>query len=214
MKGERGIGVGATFAEVFLASTSSQLDEKVADLPYRRGPDQPSSSSLARRVRVQPLLLSLPLFVRYVRGHRRLDLFQGPWFLLWGRGEMADLWPDRFSLCLRAAVLSVCSLLSINVFSFPQCRLIIDPAGSVGPSGTGCDSDWKLVLGSAWLQLGPDTQLGGTPSVWSCLFPRVRRLLRSRPFFSPKPLKRPQSWSSHLAGAHERHAFEPQLWSS
>ena len=47
-----------------MASTSSQLDEKVADLPYRRGPDQPSSSSLARRVRVQPLLLSLLLFVR------------------------------------------------------------------------------------------------------------------------------------------------------
>ena len=47
-----------------MASTSSQLHEKVADLPYRRGPDQPSSSSLARRVRVQPLLLSLLLFVR------------------------------------------------------------------------------------------------------------------------------------------------------
>ena len=47
-----------------MASTSSQLDEKVADLLYRRGPDQPSSSSLARRVRVQPLLLSLLLFVR------------------------------------------------------------------------------------------------------------------------------------------------------
>ena len=78
MKGDRGIGVGATFAEVFLASTSSQLDEKVADLLYRRGPDQPSSSSLARRVRVQPLLLSLLLFVRGVRGHRRLDLFKGP----------------------------------------------------------------------------------------------------------------------------------------
>ena len=30
---------------------------------------------------------------------------------------------------------------------------------------------------------------------------------------SAKPLKRP-SWSSHLAGAHERHAFGPQLWSS
>ena len=29
----------------------------------------------------------------------------------------------------------------------------------------------------------------------------------------PKPLKRP-SWSSHLAGAHERHAFGPQLWTS
>ena len=27
-------------------------------------------------------------------------------------------------------------------------------------------------------------------------------------------LSRPQLWSSHLAGAHERHAFEPQLWSS
>ena len=47
-----------------LASTSSQLDEKVADFLYRRGPDQPLSSSLARRVRVQPLLLSLLLCVR------------------------------------------------------------------------------------------------------------------------------------------------------
>ena len=47
-----------------MASTSSQLDERVADFHYRRGPDQPSSSSLARRVRVQPLLLSLLLFVR------------------------------------------------------------------------------------------------------------------------------------------------------
>ena len=27
-------------------------------------------------------------------------------------------------------------------------------------------------------------------------------------------LSRPQLWSSHLAGAHERHAFEPQLWTS
>ena len=93
-------------------------------------------------------------------------------------------WRPARSACeryVRCAV-SVCSLCLI-MFSFPQCRLIIDPAGSVGPSGTGCDSDWKLVLGSAWLQPGPDTQLGGTPSVWSCLFPRVRRLLRSSPLF-------------------------------
>ena len=92
---------------------------------------------------------------------------------------MAERGSDRLGLCLKTAVLSVCSLCLLMFFSFPQCRLIIDPAGSVGPSGTGCDSDWKLVLGSAWLQPGPDTQLGGTPSVWSCLFPRVRRLLRS-----------------------------------
>ena len=143
-----------------MASTYSQLDEKVADLLYRRGPDQPSSSSLARRVRVQPLLLSLLLFVRWARGHRHLDLFKGPWSLLWGRGEMADRWPDRISLRLRAAVLSVCSLLLIM---FLPCRLIIDPGGSVGPRGTGCDSDWKLVL----LQPGLDTQFGGTPSVCS-----------------------------------------------
>ena len=49
---------------------SSQLDEKVADPHYRHGPGQPPSSSLARRVRVQPLLLFLLLFVRRVRGHR------------------------------------------------------------------------------------------------------------------------------------------------
>ena len=77
---------------------------------------------------------------------------------------MAKHWSDRFSLCLKAAVLSVCSLLKKM---FLPCRLIIDPAGSVGPRGTGCDSDWKLVL----LQPGLDTQLGGTPSVCSCIFP-------------------------------------------
>ena len=70
---------------------------------------------------------------------------------------MAERWSDRFGLCLRAAVLSVCSLCLLMFFSFPQCRLIIDPAGSVGPSSTWCDSDWKLVLGSAWLQPSPDT---------------------------------------------------------
>ena len=46
-----------------LASASSQLVEKMADLHYRRGPGQPLSSSLARRVRVLPLLVSLLLFV-------------------------------------------------------------------------------------------------------------------------------------------------------
>ena len=71
----------------FLASTSSQLDEKVADLLYRRGPDQPPSSSLARRVRVQPLLLSLPLFVRCVRALRHLDFFKVPWPPVGQRGD-------------------------------------------------------------------------------------------------------------------------------
>ena len=75
---------------------------------------------------------------------------------------MAVRWPGRFSLCLRAAVLSVYSLL---LKMFVPYRLIIDPAGSVGPRGTGCDSDWKLVL----LQPGLDTQPGGTPSVCSCI---------------------------------------------
>ena len=65
-----------------MASTSFQLDEKVADLLYRRGPGQPLSSSLARRVRVQLLPLSPLLFVRGVRPHRHLDLFKGPWPLL------------------------------------------------------------------------------------------------------------------------------------
>ena len=78
---------------------------------------------------------------------------------------MAERWTDRFGLCLTAAVLSVCSLLLIIMS--PVSRLLIDPAGSVGPRGNGCDSDWKLVLSSAWLQPGLDTQLGGTPSEWS-----------------------------------------------
>ena len=31
------------------------------------------------------------------------------------------------------------------------CPLIIDPAGRAVPAGTECDSDWKLVLNSAWV---------------------------------------------------------------
>ena len=65
---------------------------------------------------------------------------------------MAERGSDRLGLCLKTAVLSDCSLCLLIFFSFPQCRLIIDPAGSVGPSGIGCDSDWKLVLSGAWSQ--------------------------------------------------------------
>ena len=36
--------------------------------------------------------------------------FEGPWPLLWGRGEMAERGSDRLGLCLKTAVLSVCSL--------------------------------------------------------------------------------------------------------
>ena len=100
------------------ASTSSQLDEKVADPHYRHGPGQPLSSSLARRVRVQLLPLSPLLFVCGVRAHRLLDLIKGPWPLLWGRGEMAERGLVRFGLCLRSVVLSVCSLCLI--ISFPS----------------------------------------------------------------------------------------------
>ena len=53
------------------------------------------------------------LFFHSFVEYRRLDSFKGPWPLLWGRGEMADLCPDRFGLFLRVAVFSVCSLLSI-----------------------------------------------------------------------------------------------------
>ena len=74
------IHLGTAFLSLLfdVLSTSFQLDEKVADLLCRRGPGQPLSSSLARRVRVQLLPLSPLLFVRGVRGHRRLDLFKGP----------------------------------------------------------------------------------------------------------------------------------------
>ena len=92
-----------------LVSTSSQLDKKVADPHYRHGPGQPLSSTLARRVRVQPLLLSLLLFARRVRGHRLHDLIKGPWPLLWGRGEMAEHGLVQLGLCLKTAALSVCS---------------------------------------------------------------------------------------------------------
>ena len=57
---------------------------------YRRGPGQPLSSSLARRVRVHPLLLFLLLFVCRVRGHDLLELCNGPWLLSWSRGEMTE----------------------------------------------------------------------------------------------------------------------------
>ena len=132
-------------------------------------------------------------FVEYV-DIDALTFLKAPGPYCGAEGEMADLWPDCFSLCLRAVVLSVCSLL---LKMFLPCRLIIDPAGSVGPSGTGCDSDWKLVL----LQPGPDTQLGGAPSVWSCLFPRVRRLLRSSPLFllsSPLLSSFPRQWKASI----------------
>ena len=46
LKGDRGIGVGATFAEVFLASTSSQLDEKVC------GPRFTDADPTSHRVRL------------------------------------------------------------------------------------------------------------------------------------------------------------------
>ena len=59
-------------------------------------------------------------------------------------------------------MLSVCSLLLIMIVPY---RLIIDLAGSVGLRGTGCDSDWKLVL----FQPGLVTQLGGAPSVCSSI---------------------------------------------
>ena len=48
-----------------MASTSFQLDEKVANLRYRRGPGQPLSSSLARRVRV-PASSSISSSIRFV----------------------------------------------------------------------------------------------------------------------------------------------------
>ena len=96
---------------------SSQLDEKVVDPHYRHGPGQPLSSSLARRVRVQPLLLFLLLFVRRVRGHSLLDLIKGPWSLLCGRGEMAERGLVRLGLCLTQLCCQSVPL-SYNFFSF------------------------------------------------------------------------------------------------
>ena len=46
---------------------------------------------------------------------------------------MAERGSDRLGLCLKTAVLSVCSLFLL-MFPFPRCRLIIDPARSVGRS--------------------------------------------------------------------------------
>ena len=45
-----------------------------------------------------------------------LNYIMAPGPYLWDRGEMAERCSDRFGLCLRAAVLSVCSLLLI-IFS-------------------------------------------------------------------------------------------------
>ena len=204
--GVRGIGVVTTFAAVnfpyffffvFIKSSSPALRAQTRPaMEFGSGeeglrPDLLSpfsyffvvaSRGARRLLMVSALPLCPLLFGRGVRGHRR-PFFKAPGPYCGAEGRWRTLALTALSLCLTTAVLPVCSLCLLMFFSFPQCRLIIDPAGSVGPSGTGCDSDWKLVLGSAWLQPGPDTQLGGTPSVWSCLFPRVRRLLRSSPLF-------------------------------
>ena len=39
-----------------------------------------------------------------------------------------------------------CVAPGVSARCFSLCPLIIDPAGSVGPRGTGCDLGWKLVL--------------------------------------------------------------------
>ena len=142
-----------------MASTTFQLDEKVADLPYRRGPDSHrvrlwrggSASSLF-------FFLFFYSFVEYVDIDTSTYFkAPGPYCGAEGRWRIVGL---TVSASVRA-VLSVCSLL---LRMFLPCRLIIDPAGSVGPRGTGCDSDWKLVLPQP-----VDTQPGGTPSVCSCI---------------------------------------------
>ena len=58
---------------------------------------------------------------------------------------MAERGFDWLGLCLKTAVLSDCSLCLIMFFSFPRCRLIIDTAGSSGPSGTGAYTGWARV---------------------------------------------------------------------
>ena len=81
-------------------------------------------------------------FVEYV--HLDTSTYLKSPGLLWGRGEMAERWSDRFGLCLRAAVLSVCSLCLIMFFfssaSFNNC-----PSGSSGPRGTGAYTVWVRV---------------------------------------------------------------------
>ena len=134
MRGERGIDVGATFAAVnfpylfffvffVLVTCVTGADPASHRVRLWRGG---SASSLF-------FYLFFCSFVEYVD----IDA------LTYLKARM-DRWPDRFGLCLRAAVLSVCSLLLIIIS--PVCRLITDPAGSVGPRGTGCDSHLKLVL--------------------------------------------------------------------
>ena len=109
--------VGLRLSPLPLLSSMRKCGE--SGLHYRHGPGQPLSSSLARRVRVQPLLLFLLLFVRRVRGHRLLDLIKGPWPLLWGRGEMAERGLVRLGLCLRQLCCQSVPL-SYNVFFFPS----------------------------------------------------------------------------------------------
>ena len=108
---------------------------------YGRRPGQPLSSTLARRVCVQSPTTSFPR----VPLHGHPEVHKTPLAPIVGQRGDGDVGASPRSACelyVRCA-LPVCSLCLI-MFSFPQCRLIIDPAGSNGPSGTGCDSDWKL----------------------------------------------------------------------
>ena len=68
---------------------------------YGRRPDQPSSTSLARRVCVQNSLFHRLSFLR-VHLHARPEVHNGPWLLLWSREEEGAVlpWHSSFSECV------------------------------------------------------------------------------------------------------------------
>ena len=86
------------------------------------------------------LLLFLLLFVRRVRGHRLLELYNGPWLLSWSRGEMTERMlcpsvPSEETVC--CLTVSLCLLM----FPFFPRPLTIDPAGRAVPAWLQPDLD-------------------------------------------------------------------------
>ena len=82
---------------------------------------------------LRPEALPHRVFFRRVRLHGRPKVCNGPLAPIVGQRGDGDVGASPRSACERyvRCALPVCSLCLI-MFSFPQCRLIIDPPGSVG----------------------------------------------------------------------------------
>ena len=132
MRVERGIDVGAALAAVnftyfFFFFVFIEL------VPCAAGADPASHGvRLWRGWSASRVLLHRVSFLR-VPLHGHPEVRKRPWPPLWGRGGDGDVGASPRSACERyvRCALPVCSL-CLKMFSFPQCRLIIDPAGSNG----------------------------------------------------------------------------------